>query len=70
MTNFFEPFTPEAFKKQTGYNASDNEAMYLRWVNSQINYANYLSMIEMNKSLEEIKKLLEKNSAAVSEYNS
>ena len=35
-------------------NAHENEAVYLRWVNSQINYANYLQMQEMNASLREI----------------
>ena len=58
MTQFFEPFTPELFKQQTGMNAHDNEAIYLRWVNSQINYANYQNMKEMNNSLKEIILLL------------
>jgi hypothetical protein len=58
MTHQFEPFTPELFKQQTGMNAHDNEAVYLRWVNSQINYANYQSMREMNTSLKEIITLL------------
>ena len=58
MTHQFEPFTPELFKQQTGMNAHDNEAVYLRWVNSQINYANYQSMKEMNTSLKEIITLL------------
>jgi hypothetical protein len=58
MTHLFEPFTPERFTRETGLQALDNEAVYLRWVNSQINYANYLQMQEMNKSLKEIITLL------------
>lgn len=65
MTHHLEPFTPEEFKKATGLNASDNEAIYLRWVNTQINYATYLSMQEMSKSLKLIIDLLKEN--AVSE---
>jgi hypothetical protein len=58
MTHLFEPFTPELFKQMTGLNAQENEAIYLRWVNSQINYANYQNMREMNSSLREIIALL------------
>jgi hypothetical protein len=58
MTHLFEPFTPERFRQETGLNAAENEAIYLRWVNSQINYANYLQMQEMNTSLREIILLL------------
>jgi hypothetical protein len=58
MTHLFEPFTPEAFKQQTGFDAHDNEAIYIRWVNTQINYANYLSMNEVNASIKEILSLL------------
>ena len=58
MNHLFEPFTPERFKRETGLNAHENEAIYLRWVNSQINYANYLQMQEMNTSLREIIELL------------
>ena len=58
MTHQFEPFTPDAFRHQTGLNASDNEAVYIRWVNTQINYANYLQMQAMNASLKEIIGLL------------
>jgi hypothetical protein len=58
MTQLFEPFTPELFKQQTGLEAGDNEAIYLRWVNSQINYANYQNMKAMNESLKEIISLL------------
>jgi hypothetical protein len=61
MTYRFEPFTPEAFAEETGFDANDNEAIYLRWVNSQINYANYLAMKDMCLSLKEIQFLL-KNS--------
>ena len=62
MTHHLEPFTPEEFKKATGLNASDNEAIYLRWVNTQINYATYQSMQEMTKSLKIIIDLLKENS--------
>lgn len=61
MTHQLEPFTAEEFKKATGLNASDNEAIYLRWVNTQINYATYLSMQEMTKSLKIIIHLLQQN---------
>ncbi len=58
MTHQFEPFTPERFKLETGLNAHENEAIYMRWANSQINYANYLQMRDMNQSLKEIIGLL------------
>ena len=58
MAQLFEPFTPELFKQQTGLDAKDNEAIYLRWVNTQINYANFLNMKDMNQSLKEIIRLL------------
>ena len=58
MTKHFEPFTPESFKKETGFEAVDNEAIYFRWVNSQINYANYKIMSEMSASLKQITQLL------------
>lgn len=58
MTHLFEPFTPERFRQETGLTALENEAIYLRWVNSQINYANYLQMQEMNTSLRQIIALL------------
>jgi hypothetical protein len=61
MTHLFEPFTPELFKQQTGLNAQDNEAIYLRWVNSQVNYANFLTMKEMASSLKEIVSILNKD---------
>jgi hypothetical protein len=61
MTHHFEPFTPELFKKETGMNAFDNEAIYIRWVNSQVNYATYQSMKEMTASLKEIIHLLKQN---------
>jgi hypothetical protein len=38
--------------------AGDNEAIYVRWVNAQINYANYQQMKEMNASLQQIIGLL------------
>ena len=62
MTHHFEPFTPEIFKQQTGLDAYDNEAIYLRWVNSQINYANYQNMKAMNESLKEIISILKESS--------
>ena len=58
MTHHFEPFTPELFKQQTGLNAFENEAIYLRWVNSQVNYANYLTMQDVSSSLKEIVQIL------------
>lgn len=61
MTHQFEPFTPELFKQQTGLNAHENEAIYVRWVNTQINYANYQAMREMTESLKEIIRLLNEN---------
>ena len=61
MTYLFEPFTPELFKQQTGLDAKENEAIYARLVNTQINYANYQSMREMTASLQEIIKLLKQN---------
>ncbi|MBB1283488.1 hypothetical protein HRH25_03805 [Flavisolibacter sp. BT320] len=67
MTHYFEPFTPERFHLETGLNAQENEAIYLRWVNSQINYANYLQMREMNVSLKEIIGLLKEGAYTGSE---
>jgi hypothetical protein len=61
MTHQLEPFTAEEFKKSTGLNASDNEAIYLRWVNTQINYATYQTMQEMTKSLKVIIELLKED---------
>jgi len=61
MPDLFTPFTPELFQKETGLNAHENEAVYLRWVNTQINYANYLTMKEMNTSLQEIIGLLKQS---------
>lgn len=61
MTHQFEPFTPELFKQQTGLNAHENEAIFIRWVNTQINYANYQAMREMTQSLKEIIRLLNEN---------
>ena len=67
MTHFFEPFTPEAFKKATGLTATDNEAIYIRWVNTQINYATFQSMQEMTASLKIIIDLLKENSSTQEE---
>lgn len=66
MSSPFSPFTPELFKQHTGLDAHENEAIYVRWVNTQINYANYQNMKEMTTSLKEIISLLKKN-ALVSE---
>ena len=61
MIHPFEPFTPELFKQQTGLNAHENEAIYVRWINTQINYANYQAMKEMTQSLKEIIRILNEN---------
>lgn len=61
MTHPFEPFTPELFRQETGLNADENEAVYIRWVNTQINYANYQAMREMTHSLKEIIRLLSRH---------
>ena len=61
MTRHLEPFTPELFRQETGLYAHENEAIYIRWVNTQINYANYLAMKEMTDSLKEIIRLLSEN---------
>ena len=58
MSNFYEPFTPDAFRRATGLDADDNEAVYSRWVNTQINYANFINMQKMAQSILEIKKQL------------
>lgn len=58
MTNQFSPFTPEEFNRQTGLTAHENEAIYIRWVNTQVNLANYRTMREMNASLKEIVTIL------------
>ena len=61
MTHQFEPFTPEVFKSETGMNAHENEAIYIRWVNTQINYATFQLMKEMTVSLKEIIEQLKQN---------
>lgn len=68
MTHLFEPFTPDEFKKATGLNAPDNEAIYVRWVNTQINYATYQAMQEMTSSLKTIIGLLKENNQEESKY--
>jgi hypothetical protein len=55
MSQLFEPFTPLEFRKSTGLNASDNEAIYMRWVNVQINYANLQTLQEISSSLQELR---------------
>lgn len=67
MIHLFEPFTPDAFKQQTGLNAFENEAVYIRWVNTQINYANYVQMQAMNESLKEIIAILKEGALVGSE---
>jgi hypothetical protein len=64
MIHQFEPFTPELFKQQTGLNAFENEAVYIRWVNTQINYANYVQMQAMNDSLKSIISILKEGALA------
>ena len=54
----FKPFTPELFRTETGLKAEEHEGIYLRWVNANINYQNFLSMKNMNESLQEIIRLL------------
>ena len=54
----FKPFTPEFFRTETGLKADEHEGVYLRWVNANVNYHNYLSMQHMNESLQEIIRLL------------
>ncbi len=54
MINEFDPFTTEAFRKQTGLNAHEHEGVYLRWVNVNLNYQNYLSMRNMNEQMGEL----------------
>jgi hypothetical protein len=58
MMQDFHPFTQEAFTRQTGLSAHDHEGVYLRWVNVQLNYQNYLSMKSMNEQLGQIVQLL------------
>lgn len=65
MINHFEPFTPEMFQRETGLVAFDNEAIYLRWVNTHINYANYQNLREMTGSLKEIISLLKESGGPV-----
>jgi len=65
MKQEFEPFTPESFRKQTGLNAEEHEGIYLRWVNANLNYQNYLSMKQMDESLREIIGLLKENGSPV-----
>lgn len=67
MNHLFEPFTPELFQQHTGLDARDNEAIYIRWVNSQINYANYQQMKDMNESLKQIIVLLKEG--ALEQFN-
>ena len=65
MTQEFKPFTPEVFRIETGLKAEEHEGIYLRWVNANINYQNYLSMKDMNESLTEIIRLLRQEDVIV-----
>ena len=62
MTNHYEPFTPSLFRQLTGLDAQDNEAVYLRWVNAQINHANFLHLQAMTDALREIVSYLRQHS--------
>ena len=62
MTNHYEPFTPAIFRQLTGLDAQDNEAIYLRWVNAQINHANFMHLQSMNDALREIVHFLRESS--------
>jgi hypothetical protein len=55
MSHSYEPFTPLEFRKATGLNASENEAIYMRWLNVQINYANLQALQEINLTLQELR---------------
>jgi hypothetical protein len=65
MKQEFKPFTSEQFNKETGLNADEHEGVYLRWVNANINYQNYLSMSAMKESLHEIIRLLREEEVIV-----
>jgi len=65
MMQEFKPFTPELFRIETGLKAEEHEGIYLRWVNANINYQNYLSMKNMNESLQEIIRLLRQEDVVV-----
>jgi hypothetical protein len=58
MNPQFAPFTPDAFQEATGLNAEENEAIYIRWVNTQLNYASFHQLQEMNATLKEIVKII------------
>ena len=55
-----------AWRDQMEPNAHENEAIYVRWVNTQINYANFQAMREMTQSLKEIIRLLNENNLSLS----
>ncbi|MBA2746537.1 MAG: hypothetical protein H0U44_09960 [Flavisolibacter sp.] len=61
MENIFHPFTTEIFQKETGLVAADNEAIYFRWLNAQMNYANFKNMQQMNAYLKDIIDMLRNN---------
>ena len=65
MIQEFKPFTPELFSKETGLKAEEHEGLYLRWVNANINYQNYLSMKTMTDALHEIIRLLKQEDVII-----
>ena len=65
MMQEFKPFTPELFRTETGLKADEHEGIYLRWVNANLNYQNYLSMKNMNDSLQEIIRFLRQEDVVV-----
>jgi hypothetical protein len=65
MMQEFKPFTAELFGTETGLNAEEHEGIYLRWVNANVNYQNYLAMKNMNESLNEIIRLLKQEDVII-----
>ena len=61
MTGLFHPFTTDQFKQETGLEASENEAIYFRWVNAQMNYANYQNLQQMKDLLKELTQILKQD---------
>lgn len=58
MNHLFHPFTPELFKKETGMDATENEAIYFRWLNAHMNYSNYQNLSDMARMLKELTGLI------------
>ncbi len=61
MTEPFHPFTTKQFKQETGLEASENEAIYIRWLNAQMNYANYQNLQQMKDLLLELTDILKQD---------